>query len=474
MKADLESNSATRTHLPPQQAKASSSPARLPERSPPTGISVLIVGGGVAGLLTGLECWRDVLTIGTSAVRALQRWPDMADENERISYEMWVSWHKINGDLISGPGPFRPNPAPKIDGAEDHDSEQTARIYRHSRPNLHKMLADQVERAGLTVEYGKHVLKYCEDSHASKATVILENNDKVEADVVVAADGIGTRARPTGFSIYRALLPIDQALVDPVIEEKFPLLENGMPCTQLWMGEDVYALFGRTKDDMIWYLTYPNRGSSIESWSNWVEPEVVLQTTATINGWPDFANRLIKMTSKDQIHDFKLMWREPQPCWVSPAGRVVQVGDAAHSFLPSSGNGATQGMEDAVSLAACLRIAGKENVPWATRVHNKLRFERVSCLQLLGILNHEMRNRSANASASQTKPIGILGSWIWKHDPEQYAIENYEKALANLTSGVEFVNTNIPPGHVCRPWTIDEVLKAKETGKEVVLDGDWD
>lgn len=68
------------------------------------------------------------------------------------------------------------------------------------------------------------------------------------------------------------------------------------------------------------------------------------------------------------------MWREPQPCWASSTGRIIQIGDAAHTFLPSSGNGATQGMEDAISLAACLQIAGKDNVPWATRVHNKLRF----------------------------------------------------------------------------------------------------
>lgn len=188
----------------------------------------------------------DVLTIGTSAVRALQRWPDMAKENDRISYEMWISWHKINGDLISGPAPFRPN-AQKKDGAEGPNTLQTAKIYRHSRPTMHKMLADQVERVGLTVEYGKHVTQYQEDPDSSKAYVILENNEKIEADLVVAADGIGSKsysitlgrqvpARPTGFSIYRALLPIDQALVDPVIDEKFPLLENGMSSTQLWMG----------------------------------------------------------------------------------------------------------------------------------------------------------------------------------------------------------------------------------------------
>lgn len=170
----------------------------------------------------------------------------MAGENERISYEMWVSWHKINGDLISGPAPFRPH-ASKYNSAEDKHIEPPAKIYRHSRPTMHKMLADQVERVGLTVEYGKQVVQYHEDTHSSKAYVILENKEKIEADLVVAADGIGSRsysiilghevpARPTGFSIYRALLPIDQALVDPEIDEKFPLLENGMSSTQLWMG----------------------------------------------------------------------------------------------------------------------------------------------------------------------------------------------------------------------------------------------
>lgn len=170
----------------------------------------------------------------------------MAEENERISYEMWISWHKINGDLISGPGPFRPN-AQKNDSAENPNVESTAKIYRHSRPTLHKMLADQVERVGLTVEYGNHVLRYQEDPNSAKACVILENNDKIEADLVIAADGIGSksysitlgheaRARPTGVSMYRALLPIKQALVDPIIDEKFPMLDNGMASTQLWMG----------------------------------------------------------------------------------------------------------------------------------------------------------------------------------------------------------------------------------------------
>jgi len=83
-------------------------------------------------------------------------------------------------------------------------------------------------------------------------------------------------------------------------------------------------------------------------------------------------DKVIATTPPEGIIDWKLMFRNPQPKWVSPLGRVVQVGDAAHTFIPSSGNGATQGMEDA---ATCLELSGSENVPLALRVHEKLRYE---------------------------------------------------------------------------------------------------
>jgi hypothetical protein len=208
-------------------------------------------------------------------------------------------------------------------------------------------------------------------------------------------------------------------------------------------------------------------GTSAESWYNATAPEDVLKYTSTIPGWPSIMDRVIKTTPKDGIIDWKLMWRDPQPIWASPQGRVVQVGDAAHTFIPSSGNGATQAIEDAVSLATCLQIGGRENLKWAVKVHNKLRFERVSCCQLLGFVNQDSYEHTdwdtvaKNPDSMKAK----YGRWIWIHDAEDYSQENYDKALDHLISGTSFENTNVPTGYVYKPWTIDDLEVQKKCGK---------
>jgi hypothetical protein len=67
-------------------------------------------------------------------------------------------------------------------------------------------------------------------------------------------------------------------------------------------------------------------------------------------------------------------------------------------------------IEDAISLAACLNIAGKkEKIPEATRAHNLLRFERCSCLQAFGVVNREKQN-TAKKENEQGKKILHMGT----------------------------------------------------------------
>ncbi|KAJ5156319.1 hypothetical protein N7492_009122 [Penicillium capsulatum] len=453
-------------------------PHRLPTRCPASNISTLIVGAGVGGLMAGLECWRkghsvriierspvrltsgDGVTIGHSAIRALDHWPDMAEENERIGYDFMYSWHKITGEKLTEKARFQLN-AGKTQGPGIEPAEQPPKVYRHSRPKFHLMLCRQLEKLGLEIEYGKRVMEYFEDPELQKAGVVVEDGERIEADVVLAADGIGSKSAR-----------VTIAMADPVVRERFHVLPGGIPSAEIWIGAGVNAVFTVSQDEFSWVLIHPDAEDSSESWSQLVDPSKALETMATIPGWPEIADRVIGLTPKDKLYDFKLIWREPQPDWVSSGGLIVQIGDAAHPMLPTSGNGATQAMEDAISLAACLQVAGKENVQWATRVHNKLRFERVTCLQKLGIINHQSRHRSNNPSPSQARIIGLTAAWIWEHDPERYAVEKYSAALAYLREGSAFQNTNIPRGYVYRPWTIDGLLSAKEEGQ--VLEMDWE
>lgn len=98
------------------------------------------------------------------------------------------------------------------------------------------------------------------------------------------------------------------------------------------------------------------------------------------------------------------------------------------------------------------------------------RFERVTCIQKLGVINQQARNRSADAKPSQAKPIGLAAAWIWQHDPEQYAIDHYRSAFTHLVYGAPFHNTNTPPGYVYRPWIIDDLLNPKRNGQDLDLE----
>lgn len=92
-----------------------------------------------------------------------------------------------------------------------------------------------------------------------------------------------------------------------------------------------------------------------------------------VEGWSPEVRDIIESAPNREAVDFKLMWRNPRENWASPKKRVIQIGDAAHTFLPTSTSGATTALEDGFSLAACLQLAGKKDAPLAVTVHNHFR-----------------------------------------------------------------------------------------------------
>ncbi|CRG89060.1 Cytochrome P450 oxidoreductase, putative [Talaromyces islandicus] len=118
-----------------------------------------------------------------------------------------------------------------------------------------------------------------------------------------------------------------------------------------------------------------------------------------------------------------------------------------------SDNGGTQAIEDAISLSTYIYMAAaggnaRENLSDATRVHNLLRFERVSCLQAFGVQNRKKirSDHSKPKKGGGDSNLLHVGKWILNYDSETYTLENYQKALEHLKNGTPFLNTNTPPG----------------------------
>ncbi|KAK2068950.1 hypothetical protein P8C59_003564 [Phyllachora maydis] len=483
---------------------------------PDSGIEVLIVGAGLAGLTAAIECTRkghrvrvlernsevstmgDMYFMGLSGTRFFKHWPEMAREYDAISlHNCWIETFKHSGELM-----IPAMPAAVRLTAAGLDPRQPPGAFQ-MRPLVYQMLIRQVERLGIDFLFGKRVTRYFET--ATRAGVATDAGETFEADLVVAADGIGSksqamvggevRAARSGRAMWRAAFPRAHLDADPAVA-RFFALHQGDPIVRTFLGPGTYGLTLTRADAVVWIVNHDATGDERESWDHTVPSDAVLAhmdgagteaaaaapPTSTSN-WAPVFRKLVALTPARTIVNFELWWRDPQPAWCSGGARVVQIGDCAHSFLPSSGNGATQAIEDAVGLASCLQLCGgPAAVPEAVRAHVRFRFTRCACAQKLGFANAEKLQatdwQKAKLDPRMAQPKHPR--WVWDHDPEAYVYENYDKCVEGVKRGLRLdeddsIPPNYPPGYKWEPWNIDQMMKELAQGKSVEMGpGNWD
>lgn len=106
------------------------------------------------------------------------------------------------------------------------------------------MLLHQVERLGIEISYNTKVVGYYEEG--DRASCIADDGRRFEADIVIAADGVGSksqkivggqvRARTSGRAVWRAAFPIQHLDQNPEVKEFFSLFENRYPIVRTWLG----------------------------------------------------------------------------------------------------------------------------------------------------------------------------------------------------------------------------------------------
>ena len=262
-----------------------------------------------------------------------------------------------------------------------------------SRPDLYVALAQQVVDAGIPVVHGKRLVHVEETADAVRAH--FADGSTAEGDVLVGADGIRSGARHA----------IDPAAPQPQYLGFLNTagyargVDLGLPSgvNHLVFGRRSFFGYVAHPDGDVWWFANPARRE---------EPDPAALAAVPPDEW---RRELRELFRDDTVPALDLIDRTEQISagWVTydlpsvrtwHTGRVVLVGDAAHAVSPSSGQGASLAIEDAVVLAKCLRdVPGAEA---AFRRCHSLRRDRVE-----GVVAQGRRNGSGKTAGPVTRAL---------------------------------------------------------------------
>ncbi|CUA68248.1 hypothetical protein RSOLAG22IIIB_07778 [Rhizoctonia solani] len=368
-------------------------------RTPSVRLNVVVVGCGLGGLACAfslqkaghnvvvLESARNIGEIGAgiqvtpNLSRILIRWglrdklDKLAVVPQAIVFRRYKTGAKVGGSVWGS----------KME--RDHGSP----YYHVHRADLHRMLYDLAEQAGVTIRLASTV----KSIDPSTPSLTLSDGETVHCDLIVGADGVKStirevvvggpdRPRPTGDAAYRAIIPAEQMRGDPELEA---LLEN--PEMTAWMGPGrhimAYCIRGRDEYNMV--LIHPDgRDGSAPAVESWTAEGSIEEMRRDFSGWEPRIQKLIHLipsTLKWLLAD-----REPLEKWVHDSGRVVLLGDSCHPMLPYRAQGAAMAVEDAVVLGGLLSgIRRPDDLPRLLRAYQDLRLPRTAESQKSARLN---------------------------------------------------------------------------------------
>ncbi|MHA7956937.1 FAD-dependent oxidoreductase [Streptomyces sp. L500] len=250
------------------------------------------------------------------------------------------------------------------------------------RTALQTALLDEALAAGAVVRLGTTV-----EGHTGRAdgvSVRLSDGNTLEADLLVAADGIKSVIRQAmlgdGAPTYRGYTSVrGRTTGSPLYPRPFVANGRGIQLFVAPVGADtMYWAAKITAEPGVW----PAKGRDV----------ALKELVAALDSWDEPFGRLILDADPQDVAVTDIHDRDPAPYWVD--GRVALLGDAAHPMVPAMGQGANMALEDAVTLAAAL--GAHQDVDTALRVYQEQRLERTSAVVL-----HSRRQGALDQGASR-------------------------------------------------------------------------
>jgi len=252
------------------------------------------------------------------------------------------------------------------------------------RARLHSALAALVPHD--YIYFGKKLVAI--ERHEYSATLAFADDSRVEAALVIGADGIHSvvrealfgaeKPRFTGRVAYRTVYPTSRI--------------NGIPIDERakWWGPDrhvVHYFTTPSKDEIYFIAVAPEPDFRVESWSMVGDKNMLL---AAFAGFHPTVRTIL--SAAPEVRKWALVERDPMPSWWQNG--VVLLGDACHPMTPYMAQGAASAIEDAVVLVRCLEHVGCDDIPKALAVYAASRKARTDRMQLTTRENTWLREKT--------------------------------------------------------------------------------
>ncbi|SRR6266536_783286 len=222
--------------------------------------------------------------------------------------------------------------------------------YTLKRADLYKAMHDQAISRSIRIEYGKRLAA----AEAISGRVRARFTDRTEAtgDILIGCDGTHSTVRR--IIDPSAPAPEYAGLINLGGYVRGARVDADPGTYHMIFGKRAFFGYALAPDNEVWWFANvpepaePARGSLASiSTSQWQQ-----RLTSLFADDAGPATRLIRATAHDvaasPVHTMPRL-----PTWYTD--RMIVIGDAAHAPSPTSGQGASLAIEDAVQLAKCLR-----------------------------------------------------------------------------------------------------------------------
>ncbi|MGP0095172.1 MAG: FAD-dependent monooxygenase [Xanthobacteraceae bacterium] len=249
------------------------------------------------------------------------------------------------------------------------------------RGDLHAVLESALKPG--TVTFGKRL---CDIGHSgSTIRLFFAGGDQAEADLVIGADGVHSKAREfllgpekpryTGHIAHRAIFPT--------------ALLQGLPiraCTKWWgPGNHILVYYMTQAREEVYIVTSAPQ-------AEWTTDAAFVpcdrdEFVATFDGYHAELRQVVK--AAPEVTKWPVFDREPVDQW--SGGRMVLLGDACHPLRPYMAAGAAMAIEDAAVLARCIAEIGRDDADESFAWYEANRKPRVAKVQQISMANTWLR-----------------------------------------------------------------------------------